>query len=380
MKKLMILFILLQPLLDISYTLNFLNINLIVRGIFLVLITLYLIKEKKDKPLELLYIPLIIFMFVYIFGFHYSIIKSVKYITKLFYLPFTLVFFYYYKDDIDNKYFVYELVLYLAIYYISWIFGFGNEIYEDGVKKVGFKGLFNSINEFSAIVIMLLGISINYLQKKKKYIICIILSALTAILSMTLGTKVILGGLIILFLYFLYNPFKEYFIKKSIKSKIFIILLLVSIVFLSSFLITNTSTYKNAEVQKKYFKVNNVFSLNYINKVIFNNRFSFVSKNHKLYYKSNILNKMFGINRNITRKDVEIDLFDLFYTYGIIGFILMLIYIIYIGYKSKLKGIYLFIFILLILISETSGHVLMSPSVSLYFGIIIYLNKKELKN
>ena len=65
MEKLMIIFILLQPLLDISYTLNFLNINLIVRGIFLVLITLYLIKEKKDKPLELLYIPLIIFMFVY---------------------------------------------------------------------------------------------------------------------------------------------------------------------------------------------------------------------------------------------------------------------------------------------------------------------------
>ncbi len=378
MKKLLILFLILQPVLDISYTLNIFNINLIVRALFLVFIFIYLLKEKHYKPIIILLILIILYFLINNFYFKYSIFNNIKYIAKVFYLPITLIFFYYYKDDINDKYFIYTLILYLTIYYISWIFGIGNNIYENGIKKEGFKGLFNSINEFSAVIVTLFGISLNNLIKNKKYMLCIILSVLVAFLSMTLGTKVILGGLIILFLYFLYKPFKEFYLKKGIKTKILIIFSIIILAFISALLITNTTTYKNAEIQKKYFKANK-FDLNYINKVIFNNRFSFISKNHKEYITSSLVEKLFGINRNIVRKDVEIDLFDIFYTYGLIGLMIILIYIIYIGYKSKLKELYLFLYMFLFLISETSGHVLISPSVSLYFGIIVYLNKNVKK-
>lgn len=377
MDILLIIYLLVQPLLDISYTLNIFNINSIIRGSFILFIFIYLIRKKKYKESLITIISMFIYILVYLFIYKYNISDTLSLSLRLFYLPSILLFFYSYDEKINRKYFVYLLSLYLIIYFICLIFGIGNEIYESGIKKEGFKGLFNSINEFSAIVIMLLGISINYLQEKKKYILCIIYSLIVAILSMTLGTKVILGGVIIIFLYFLYKPFKDYFIKSDLKTKIFTILLLIVITFISSFIITNTTTYKNAVVQKKFFKVNNTLSLNYVNKVIFNNRFSFVKKNHIIYSNSNIINKLFGIDKYINRKTVEIDLFDLFYTYGIIGLIIILIYIIYIGYKSKLKNFYLFMFILLLLISETSGHVLISPAVSLYLGLIIYLNNKE---
>lgn len=377
MKKLLIIFLIIQPFLDISYTLNLYNINSVVRGLFFLIATIYLIKNKKYKEVLFVYIPMIIYVLMYLFYYKYSLFNAFTLAFKFFYLPICMLFFYNYKDKIDNKYLVYTLIFYLLIYYISLIFNIGSDIYERGVKKEGFKGLYNSINELSTIIIILLGISLNYLNNKKKYVISIILLVLSIFLSMTLGTKVILGGIIILILYFMYKPFKEYFNSKNVKGKVFITLSIVVVAFFSAFLITNTTTYKNAEVQKKYFKVKNVFSFNYVNKVIFNNRFSFVPKNHKIYASSNIINKIFGINENIVRKDVEIDLFDVFYKYGLIGFMLIIIYILYILYKSKLKAFYKFLFILLLLISEASGHVLLCPAVSLYFGIIVYYGKRK---
>ncbi len=380
--KLIIIFILLQSFLDIyaGSNLNY-NIHIIIRGLFFISALIYIIKNKTNPKLVLLLTTIMFIYFSsYLIFYKYSIIDTISYTFKLFYLPITTIFFYSYKEKIDNKYITISFILYITLFLICYIFNLGNDVYQEGVNKQGFKGLFNSINEFSAIIIILLPIILNNLSKKKKYIECSITTILVSIVSMLTGTKVMLGGVIITFLYFLYNPFINYFRKNNIYIKILIIIFINLSTILGCFIITNTTAYKNAIVQADFFKVKNIFSLNSINKVVFNDRFSFVGDNHKNYLESNDIEKILGLKYNINRKDVEIDLFDVFYKYGIVGLIIISSIVLYYGYKSKLKNAYLLSYILFLLISETSGHILIYPAVSIYLGVIIYLNKQEEKN
>lgn len=377
-QKIIIIFLLSQPFLDIIAGTSFLNgIHVIIRGLFFIFCLFELVKNKNDYKLTLLLTTIMFIYFCsYLSLYHYGLTNSISYTLKLFYLPITTMFFYYHKDKIDDKYISIILLTYLILLMTCYIFNIGNGIYESGINKTGFKGLFNSINEFSAIVIILLPLSLDFFLKRKKYLYCFFTIVLVGMTSMLTGTKVILGGIIICLLYFLYLPFKNFFIKQNHLKKGMIItsiLLSIGIIF---FLITNTTAYKNAIVQAKFFKVKNITSLKGINKVVFNDRFSFIPASQKEFNKAPLQEKMLGLPYNSSRKDVEIDLFDIFYKYGIIGLLIIVSIIIYYGYKSRLTGTYLLSFILLILISETSGHVLIYPAVSIYLGIIISLNKK----
>ena len=67
------------------------------------------------------------------------------------------------------------LITYLGIYLFSYLFKIGANAYLPTDGKSGFKGLFSSINEFSAIIVCLLPIAVNYLRSKKNYIVLIII-------------------------------------------------------------------------------------------------------------------------------------------------------------------------------------------------------------
>lgn len=375
-----IIFLLIQPFLDIYAGSNLGSIHIFIRGIFLISIILYSIIKRKDKNLCLLTTILFIYFISYLFIYKYNVLNSISLTFKLFYLPLTTLFFYNYKEHIDNKYLSITLFSYIILFLLCYIFNLSHPVYEKGVEKEGFIGLFNSINEFSAILITLLPLVLYNLSRKKKYILCIILSILISIISMLTGTKVMLLGCIITFLYFLYTPFSYFFKMKDKPGKIKTVIILILIMGGTCFLITQTRAYKNAVIQAEFFKVKNIFSLKGINKVIFNDRFSFVEKNHKNYVKAPYYQKILGLKNYEKNKSVEIDLFDVFYQYGLIGLIVIISIILYYGYKSRLKGIYLLSTLLFLLISETSGHVLIYPAVSIYLGIIIYYNKEHLKN
>lgn len=374
---LVIFFLLLQPFLDLFTGMGDFFIHTLFRGIFLVCCLLYLIRNKKSLPLVfLLTIMMMIYFISYLIFYRYSFLFSLSYTFKLFYLPISILFFYHYEKEIDAKYVGMVLFLYIGLFLFCYFFGLGNEVYETGVKKIGFKGLFNSINELSAIMIVLLPLTLNYLQNKGKYFLCMILALLVSVVSMLTGTKVILGGIIITFLYFLYEPFTNFFKRKNLVGKSLVILSMFLFTGTLCFLFINTTAYKNAIVQKEFFKVDTIFSLEGINKVVFNDRFSFISGNQKNYEKSPFYQKLLGVKYQENTKDVEIDLFDVFYKYGLVGLIFIFSILIYYGYKSRLRSVYLFSYILLFLISESSGHVLLCPAVCLYFGVIIYFNKK----
>ena len=195
------------------------------------------------------------------------------------------------------------------------------------------------------------------------------------IISYLTGTKVLLGGIVItLFINifpYLFNKFKDF----SKKNKIIMIITSILLFTLLCYLFTLTNTYYNMKIQGEFFKVTNIFSYEFLNRVLFNDRLTFLNTNLDIYLNSNISSKILGLGIYKFPKLVEIDIFDIWFTYGIIGLLLILSIFVYIFRKVKFNKYNLFGLIILIMISLTSGHVLLSPAVSIFFGIIIYLNK-----
>ena len=367
MEELLIfIFLLLGPFLDVSVFYN-LPFNLIVRGIFLLsIITLLIIRKKNLKYL----IPLLTFSiisFIYQINYlDYSLMSSISNIFKFLYLPVSLLYF---KDYSFKKYKRENILFiilssYIIIYLLSYVFNIGASAYsvEDG--KEGYRGLFNSINEFSAILLSIMPIIIMYLSNKKNYCLVFLVFIFSFICSILLGTKVLFIGLILVLIYYLFNDRKRIFTNKS--KYLLLILFIIGI----SYLFTKTNVYNNMMIQKNFFKVDNIFSYDYLNKVLFNNRLSFLVDNFNYFRKLDIIKLLLGMGINETTvKMVEIDLFDIIFRYGIIGIVMFVLPFISLKYKS-LKSEYKLSLILLLLISLTSGHVLIYPNVSIYIAYI----------
>ena len=373
---LVIIFLLLNPILDVTSFLN-LPFSIIIRSLFLVGIVLYLFINKKE--LKLL-IPLLIFniiSFIYqYFYLKFGLTETVSSIFKFLYLPVSILFFKNYSLTIEkSKIETIILITYLGIYLFSYLFKIGANAYLPTDGKSGFKGLFSSINEFSAIIVCLLPIVVNYLRSKKNYIVLIIILICSSIASLLIGTKVLMGGIIFTILYLIWNE-KNFFLRQSKKIKIIVISLFVILITISGFLFTKTRTYKNMQVQQDFFKVDNIFSLEFINRVIYNDRLTFLDDNYTYYKNQNIDKKLLGIAiNNNDIKMVEIDIFDILFRYGIVGIILFVSSIITINFK-EIKVYDKISMILLVIISLTSGHVLIYPAVSIYFSLAVAKDKE----
>ena len=373
---LVIIFLLLNPILDVTSFLN-LPFSIIIRSLFLAGIVLYLFINKKE--LKLL-IPLLIFniiSFIYqYFYLKFGLIETVSSIFKFLYLPVSILFFKNYSLTFEkSKIETIILITYLGIYLFSYLFKIGANAYLPTDGKSGFKGLFSSINEFSAIIVCLLPIAVNYLRSKKNYIVLIIILICSSIASLLIGTKVLMGGIIFTILYLIWDE-KNFFLRQSKKIKIMVISLFVILITISGFLFTKTRTYKNMQVQQDFFKVDNIFSLEFINRVIYNDRLTFLDDNYTYYKNQNIDKKLLGIAiNNNDIKMVEIDIFDILFRYGIVGIILFVSSIMTINFK-EIKDYDKISMILLVIISLTSGHVLIYPAVSIYFSLAVAKDKE----
>lgn len=375
MKKeyLIIIFLLLGPILDVM---NFLGypISVLIRGLFIFSITLYLIIKKKD--LKVL-IPILLFGIIYflyqVFYLNMNIVSSISSILKFIYLPITLLFFKEYQLVKKlNKFLTIILFTYISIYLLSYIFNLGVDIYTSEVGKSGFKGLFSSINEFSAILVGLLPIAINYFEEKKKYILLITVIVLTLLCSLLIGTKILLGGVIFCIIYLLWKNKNIVFFDRTLKQKIIILVSIFILLIGGVFAFTKTRTYQNMVVQQNFFKVDNILSIDYLDTVVYNKRLTFLKENYNYYKNQSFPEILLGIgidNENV--KMVEIDIFDIMFRYGIVGLIMFIISLIYSIRFKKLKQDKKLSLILFSLISLTSGHVLIYPAVCIYIGLLV---------
>ena len=377
-EKVLLIFLLIQPFLDVVATTNYSILNIIVRGLFLLLIVIYLLFNKKNIAILISTLVSGLILFGINIYFNLGIVTSISNVMKLYYLPITILFFVNIKNSIDNKIITYVLFIYIILFLSSYIFGFGYNNYKLSDGKQGFRGIFNSINEISAIIIGLLPLALNYLKNKKNYIISILLIVFAFFVALLTGTKVLMIGLFIIIIFIYIKSAIKIFKNMSTIKKIISIIIISIIILGGIYLLTYTRFYKNMIVQQKFFKSYNILSINFINKVLFNNRLTFLKDNFLFYKNQSLINIIFGIGySNQSIKLVEIDIFDILFRFGIFGLISFIVPIIYIVKKIKLDKISLFSIILLILISLTSGHVILSPSVSIYFGYIILINNKK---
>lgn len=380
------LFLLLGPFLDVASFLEIgepLSVSIIIRTLFLGILIILLLK-KKDGWKEVLGVGVVSIL---LFGYSYLSLKqglstSLSSTLKLIYLPVVLLYFKNYAwEGEKNK--VLEIILftYLIIFVASYLLGIGADAYLETDGKSGFKGLFSSINEFSAIVVSLLFFVGCTLKKEKQYMKLIILFILSIAVSLLIGTKVLLGGILFTLMYFAFLERKKIFFERSFKVKCVILSTILIALVGGSFLFTKTRTYQNMKVQQTFFKADNILSYNFLNRVLFNDRLTFLKDNFDYYKEQSFSRQLLGIGMMEDEvKMVEIDIFDILFRYGIISFILFVGVVIFLIPWRKLQIESMISIILLILISCTSGHVLFYPAVCIYFGCFSTFLKEKNKS
>ena len=388
--KLIILYIFLQPFIDaitmyqIRSTLNNPSISVVLRGLFLIIIVVWLYKNSKKKHLIYLIIGYFIIDCIYIFFFtSNSLYQEIANLFQIFYLPFVLYFFMKYENSVINDKFIFQIYLvYLNLIIIPYFLNIGVYASDYYVGKSGYYGLFNGGNEISAIILGLMPIAIKYLVGIKNNFLRIITLIETIFCIYLIGTKTILLGSIIVIIYFIFKWLYHNYQKINKKNLVKILILAFLVLLVGYLVLPMTPLYKNIYLALKFFNVNSIgdfANLDVIDNIIFSGRLNILANINEIYIDSSLLVRLFGLGETtlLNLKLIEIDIFDIFYSIGLIGFLIYIVTNILILKKIKIDGTYKFSFILLVIVSLFTGHILTSTCVSLYFGIYVLLNKNN---
>ena len=388
--KLIILYIFLQPFIDaitmyqIRSTLNIPSISVVLRGLFLIIIVVWLYKNSKKKHLIYLIIGYFIIDCIYIFFFtSNSLYQEIANLFQIFYLPFVLYFFMKYENSVINDKFIFQIYLvYLNLIIIPYFLNIGVYASDYYVGKSGYYGLFNGGNEISAIILGLMPIAIKYLVSIKNNFLRIITLIETIFCIYLIGTKTILLGSIIVIIYFIFKWLYHNYQKINKKNLVKILILAFLVLLVGYLVLPMTPLYKNIYLALKFFNVNSIgdfANLDVIDNIIFSGRLNILANINEIYIDSSLLVRLFGLGETtlLNLKLIEIDIFDIFYSIGLIGFLIYIVTNILILKKIKIDGTYKFSFILLVIVSLFTGHILTSTCVSLYFGIYVLLNKNN---
>lgn len=402
---LLIIFILLQPILDLitglalhTWHVN-MTIGIIIRVLFLIFILYSVLFVYKRKQNWIYYGILTTYGLLYILGIvifkdNAGLFTEVQGLCRVFYFPVLLISLYSIKEEIKISKMTLTVVLitYLVCILVPNCLNLGFESYE--ITKKGTLGFFNSANEISGIISLLTPIMIIIFVNSKKIIPIIIISIIYLYVILTIGTKtpLLALGITIGFAYL-------WFIYKEIKLKRFkriTISLMVLIVFVIGLLliIPKTTFYKNIETHLNYLKLDNITEVfkdeKLVDHFIFSSRLAFMKDRQQDYINGNTYQKLFGIGylkNNKVQKAVEMDYFDIYYSHGIVGFIIyfgIYGYFFYLIMKERRKLDFtqymLYVSVLLsIFLSFFTGHIITAPAVSILVAIILLMLAKQEK-
>lgn len=390
------IFILISPILDLLtgiciHTLKInLTIGIIVRVLFLLFITIVTIFIFKKKKLIIPYLIIGLYFILYILGIilyknSIGLFFEIQNLVKVFYFPIIFLSLYSIKDkvDIDNKILIKVLFLYLILILIPTAFGIGYKTYE--ITKAGTLGFFNSANEISGIISILTPIIFIMLKDKKNILLKVLLGLVYLIVILMMGTKTPL-----LSLCFTIGAYLAYITIESIRKKKYKrIIITFSILLVGVFgiilVLPKTNFYKNIKTHLDFLEVEHITDVfkdkELIDHFIFSQRLTFLEKENKLYNKSNLYLKTFGIgylkNTGEETKMIEMDYFDIFYHHGILGFIIYFSIVIYliiknIKFNKTYEGLMLKTsFLLIVLLSFFTGHIITAPSVSIIVTLLL---------
>lgn len=377
-------FLIISPFLDlftsigIKYNIDQLTIGIIIRGLFMLLMIYYSIFLKDNKKQTIIFLSVI---FTYIALFltktiltNGNITYETTVIFKTFYFIILSITFINLEKPIDTKYYIACFTTYLLLVFIPNILNIGFNSYE--IAKVGQVGWFNSANEISTILSILTPILIAYLMIKKNKILSVLYLIIILITFFSIGTKVpILSLAIICGFYFLYSLYKL-IRKKDTKKITFILTGLFIIIISTAILLPKTSFYKNIKIHLEYLEVDNIVEIftdtELIDHFLLGSRLKLLSQNIKTYKESSTVEILLGIGAE--HRQSEMDFFDIFINYGIIGFALIatILIILIIKQKPKYTTNTKLSLLLAITIAFLSGHVLVSPAVSIFIPLLLF--------
>lgn len=408
--KLLFLFFLLQPFLDvaagISNILNFPNfIGIIVRFSFMIFCGYYsFFINKKYKKANRIYLVLMA-LYLFIFFTNTMITKDINVLfyelqntMNAFYFPITFVAIYQMIDEYDIKIKAKHIAILFSIYVFFVLFptiaNMSLASYE--VSKTGSTGWFNSANSISSILSLLLPFILIYFKNNKTNPIIIIISSIMILyVFFTIGTKVpILCSCIIIGVNIIYYLI---YLCKSKKTKQIVSIIGVALIsfVIAIMYIPKTSFYKNIQIHMDYLEIDSpfeVFSDIYLlDHFIFSQRLTFLNETHQNYTEETITTKLIGMGYiekygedDENDKLVEMDYYDIFYRHGIIGCILFFLPILYyLNKKHKtIKNAFTKLNIttsitIIFVLAFFSGHIFVAPATSIIVTIILILYDKN---
>ena len=402
----LIIFILLQPILDLItglylhvWNIHF-TLGIVIRMLFLVFVLYCVLFVFQKRKSWLFYGLFVIYSLFYLFGIlvykdNPNFFGEIQGLCRCFYFPILLVSLYNIRQEIhiSNLILMVVLITYLVCIMVPNCLNLGFASYE--ITKAGTLGFFNSANEISGIISLLTPIMILVFISIKKIIPILLIFILYIFVILTIGTKTPLlsFGITIIFsyLWFLSLEIKFKKIKKIIVSFIVLIFFCISIILI----LPKTNFYKNIETHLDFLEVDNVFDVFHDNSLIdhfiFSQRLTFLKQRQFDYQNASNYQKLFGIGYFYDGKEtkaVEMDYFDIYYSHGIVGFLIYFLiygYIFYLIMKNRksldFDQYMLYVSIILgILLSFIVGHIIVAPSVSiLYIVLLLSLEKKEKK-
>ncbi len=388
--KLIFIFIIIQPFIDaitmyqIRSPIKIISISVITRGLFLVIISFWLYKNCRKKLLFYILLGYFVIDVVYIILFtNNSIYQEIANLFQIFYLPLVILFFQLYENKKINLSLIFKVYLiYLNFIIVPFFLHIGVYASEYYPGKSGYYGLFNGGNEISAVILAMLPWIIHYLSNNRNVFLKIFTAIETIFCIYLIGTKTILLGSIIVLLYFSIPKIFKIFKKDVLKNILISILIATILLILIIIVVPSMPLYKNILLALKFFNVNSLtdfLKIEVIDNIIFSGRLNILENINEIYCNSQFITYIFGLGETtlLNLKLIEIDIFDIFYSIGILGIFIYLMFMIKGIKKAKLKSIYLFSFILLIFVSLFTGHILTSTCVSIYLGLNFILTKNN---
>ncbi len=377
LKKLNIMhiFILLLPFIDFFAAICTWNglsipIELFIKGIFLGYAVLYLLKDTSHRKIfAFLGIYFVVYC-IHTLTMNVNFFSNIINVIKIFYLPILILFFTNYKNEkITKKTLTIVFLFYLLLCLIPYFIGVGHNMNKIIPANNLYISYFHEGNELTNVFIILLPIAFAYLVESNSYLLKGIYTILILLAFFVMGTKTLYLSIIALLLYFLITKREKIvlFIKKNyLESLLFIAVIFSSIlVYLPKIDIPNFTIPLNQQEN--------------IDNIIFHGRFSRLQDVNQVYLNGNSLEKMLGFSHTKLESipKIEMDIFTIFYTIGMIGMLFYLIFFVYVLKNMQLKNDYKYTFALLFLIAFFMGHVFMSPFVSTFLALLCLVSKND---
>ena len=415
--KIFTIFLFSQPIIDVLTAISLtvfkidLTIGMILRIIFMLfgIYYIFFITKSHKRKISIIYLLLII-LYMISFTINILVLKGtsalsyeIKKLIKTFYFPIMLTFIYNLYDEnkitINIKTLIKLFIIYLSFVFIPNILHIGFKSY--AVTKGGEIGFFYTANEISAILSILMPIFIYELLEKKNILLLITSLIILLYVLTSMGTKGPLLCFIIILIYYFIK-----LIRKEIKTKkylniIGIFLSIILITMTAILLIPKTEFYKNIRVHLDFLKVESVTDIvtnpQVLDHFIFSQRLTFWNNTNHSYQHSKFSEKLLGIGYienyatdKINMKMIEMDYIDIFYRHGILGtiiymssyiymFILLIKKITKTALRNNLNQILMISILLSIILALLTGHVITSPSVSIYVALIMNLFYTQLR-